>query len=127
MNHSWHDRALSAHIETLDQSACDHSAHTVRGAQGEPEYSYAIHVGGHLDSFWLDAYDQLTVTNLPDGTALLAGPLPDQAALYGVLARLQALCIPLLGIHRAVPPSADAVSLGAIDEEHRGAQASNSV
>ena len=34
---------------------------------------------------------------------MLAGPLPDQAALYGVLARIEALGLELLEVRRESP------------------------
>ncbi len=52
---------------------------------------YQIRVQGHLSADWSAWFDGLTITNEPKGEAVLTGPLPDQAALYGVLNRLQTL------------------------------------
>jgi hypothetical protein len=52
---------------------------------------YAITVQGHLDAHWSAWFDDLTITNGPNGEAVLAGPLRDQAALHGVLAKLRDL------------------------------------
>jgi hypothetical protein len=59
---------------------------------------YEIHVKGHLSGDWSDWFDGLTVTNLDGGEARICGPIPDQAALHGVLARLYALNLVLLGL-----------------------------
>jgi hypothetical protein len=52
---------------------------------------YHIPIQGHLDqrrSEWLTG---MTITNIDDGLAILAGPLADQTALYGVLMKLRDL------------------------------------
>lgn len=36
----------------------------------------------------------------PDGTTVRASPVPDQAALHGVLAEVRDLCLPLLSVTR---------------------------
>jgi hypothetical protein len=45
---------------------------------------------------WSTWFDSLTVTQADDGTTELAGPLADQAALFGLLARLRDLGATLL-------------------------------
>lgn len=69
-----------------------------------PEY-YEIRVRGQLDSSWSAWFGGLTVTPLANGETLLAGPLPDQAALHGILAKLRDLNLPILAVIR-VPGSA---------------------
>ena len=60
---------------------------------------YEIRVRGRLDGMLLDAFPDLSAQ--ADGTeTVLTGPLLDQAALYGVLAQLEALGLELLGLHR---------------------------
>ena len=61
---------------------------------------YRIHLQGHLDGAWADWLGPLTLRHRPDGTTELLGPLPDQAALYGLLAKLRDLGIPLLNVDR---------------------------
>lgn len=39
-------------------------------------------------------------TETRSGETVLSGPLPDQAALYGVLAQIEALGLELLGVTR---------------------------
>jgi hypothetical protein len=59
----------------------------------QPPAGYRIRIRGHLDPAWCDG---LTVAQADDGTTELAGPLVDQAALFGLLARLRDLGATLL-------------------------------
>ena len=61
---------------------------------------YQIRVQGHLDGDWSARFDGLAISNLTNGEMVLAGELPDQAALYGVLARVRDLGLPLLAVSR---------------------------
>ena len=58
---------------------------------------YSIRVKGHLDDRWSDWFG-LTVTNLDSGDAVLFGPVADQAALHGILARIRDLNITLISV-----------------------------
>ena len=62
--------------------------------------TYQILVGGHLDDRWADWFGGLTVQRQDDGTTLLMGPIVDQAALHGVIARIRDLALPLLSVQR---------------------------
>ena len=59
---------------------------------------YQITVKGHLDSQWSTWFDNMLITNEANGEAVLCGPLADQAALYGVLAKVRNLGLPLLAV-----------------------------
>jgi hypothetical protein len=59
---------------------------------------YQIRVKGHLDSHWSAWFDGMTITNQPNGEAVLVGPLVDQAALHGLLSRIRDLGLPLLAV-----------------------------
>lgn len=59
---------------------------------------YEIRVRGELGAGWSDWFAGLTCTGLPNGETLLAGPLPDQAALHGVLTRIRDLNMVLISI-----------------------------
>jgi hypothetical protein len=59
---------------------------------------YRIHVRGQLDDHWSDWLEGLAIQRQADGTTLLVGPVVDQAALYGVIARIRDLGLPLLAV-----------------------------
>jgi hypothetical protein len=63
---------------------------------------YRIRIRGHLDEAWSDWFDGLAITQGEDGTTTMAGPLVDQAALYGLLNRLRDLGATLLAVERMV-------------------------
>jgi hypothetical protein len=69
-------------------------------APGQPPAHYRIRIRGHLDPTWSAWFDSLTVTQADDGTTELVGPLADQAALFGLLARLRDLGATLLQVER---------------------------
>ena len=69
-------------------------------AVDRPAASYSVRIRGHLDPVWSTWFDSLTVTQADDGTTELAGPLADQAALFGLLARLRDLGATLLLVER---------------------------
>ena len=64
---------------------------------------YQITVKGHLDSQWSAWFDNMLITNEANGEAVLCGPLPDQSALYGVLAKMRNLGLPLLAVTTIAP------------------------
>jgi hypothetical protein len=59
---------------------------------------YHIRVKGHLASSWQPWFAPLQITNEASGTSVLAGPLPDQAALYGVLLKIDRLGLTLVSL-----------------------------
>ena len=62
-----------------------------------PEY-WEIKIEGHLDPRWSDWFEGLTLTHLKGDETLLAGNLPDQAALHGLLERIRDLNITLISV-----------------------------
>ena len=62
-----------------------------------PEY-YEIKIKGHLDPCWSDWFGGLNVTHLEGGETLLAGTLPDQTALHGLLERIRDLNLTLISV-----------------------------
>lgn len=61
---------------------------------------YQIRVRGALDSQWADWFDEMTVSPQANGDSLLTGPVRDQSALHGILAKIRDLGLPLLSITR---------------------------
>ena len=60
--------------------------------------NYQIRIRGHLDLSWQDWLAGLRIVHEPSGTTLLCGPLPDQAALFGVLLKISRLGLTLLSL-----------------------------
>jgi hypothetical protein len=63
-------------------------------------YFFEIRVDGHLSSRWSDWFEGLAVHADPNGGTTLSGCLADQAALYGVLAKIHALNLALVSVSR---------------------------
>jgi hypothetical protein len=63
------------------------------------ETIYEIHITGHLPEGWSDWFAGLEIRHLPGGETVLTGPLPDQAALIGLLTRIQAWNMKLLSVN----------------------------
>jgi hypothetical protein len=59
---------------------------------------YEIRVAGHLESETLEWYGDISISNQPDGDAILSGSIPDQAALMRVLLRLHDLGLTILSL-----------------------------
>jgi hypothetical protein len=62
-----------------------------------PEH-YEIKIKGHLNAGWSDWFAGLHLTYLEEDTTLLSGPLPDQAALHGLLERVRDLNLTLISV-----------------------------
>ncbi len=71
---------------------------------------YRIRIKGHLDLSWQSWFAGLQIEHEAAGTTVLSGFLPDQAALYGVLLKIQRLGLALLGIesNEMLPQASDA-------------------
>jgi hypothetical protein len=68
---------------------------------------YEIRLKGHLDTRWADQFAGLSFTHASDGTTILAGPVVDQAALYGLLRKVRDLGLPLVSVILIDPKPAD--------------------
>ena len=64
---------------------------------------YEIKVKGHLDQRWSEWFASLELTHLEDDETLLAGPLPDQAALHSLLERIRDLNLKLVSVNCGKP------------------------
>ncbi len=67
---------------------------------GEPGVRYRIVVSGELPSDWADWFGEFDVSHPTLETSLLDGKVTDQTALFGLLARLHDLNLPLLSVAR---------------------------
>ena len=61
---------------------------------------YEIRVRGVLGGGWSAWFDGLQVTSDERGQTTIAGPVPDQAALHGLLAKIRDLGLDLLAVRR---------------------------
>jgi hypothetical protein len=59
---------------------------------------YQVWVKEHLDTRWASRFDGFVISYRGDGTTLLVGSVPDQAALHGLLARVRDLGLTLLAV-----------------------------
>ena len=69
-----------------------------------PEY-YEIKIKGHLDPRWSHWFMGLELTQIERDGTLLSGPLPDQAALHGLLERIRDLNLTLISVTCVSPPA----------------------
>lgn len=65
----------------------------------KPE-TYQIIVNGFLDQKWSDWFDGFTITSRDENETLLVGPVSDQGALLGLLAKFRDLGITLLSVEK---------------------------
>ena len=68
---------------------------------------YEIRVEGHLGSRWAAWFDGLSITPVDDGTTVLRGAVPDQAALHGLLQTLRDVGIPLISLTPVEAPTTE--------------------
>jgi hypothetical protein len=60
---------------------------------------YQIRIKGHLSDQWAGWFEGLTITLEENGDTLLTGPVPDQAALFGLLRRVRDLGMQLISVN----------------------------
>ena len=67
-----------------------------------PHLTYQITIRGHLDDRWDDWFEDFTLTQTysdeDEAITELTGTVVDQAALYGMLARLRNLGVSLISV-----------------------------
>jgi hypothetical protein len=90
--------------------------HTSTEEHHEPG-CYEIRLKGHLDARWADQFEDISFTHTSDGTTILAGPVVDQAALYGLLRKVRDLGLPLVSVMQVDPKPANAPD-GDADTDH---------
>lgn len=59
---------------------------------------YQFRVKGYLDPQRSDWFDGLTINHNEQGESILCGSIIDQAALYGILAKIRDAGLPLLEV-----------------------------
>jgi hypothetical protein len=65
-----------------------------------------VRVQGELDPAWSTMLADLAVVVDPDGSTLVSGELPDQAAVLGLLASIRDLGLSLISVETAAIPTA---------------------
>lgn len=63
-------------------------------------HRYEICVEGHLTQRWAAWFEGMAIYNLPCGDTALRGTIVDQAALYGLLNKVQGLNLKLISVNR---------------------------
>ena len=58
-----------------------------------------VRIKGTLNKQWSEWFDGLTISHSGPGVTILAGLVRDQAALYGIIARLRDLGLELTLLH----------------------------
>jgi hypothetical protein len=80
----------------------EHSSH--------PKDIYQIIVSGHLDFKWKDWFDGFDIRHQANNETLMVGPVADQAALHGLLAKIRDLGLSLSSVIRLERQSDPTVS-----------------
>jgi hypothetical protein len=73
------------------------------GAAPEEPARYELRVQGVLEPRWSAWFEGLQVTSDQGGQTVIAGPVTDQAALHGLLAKIRDLGLPLVSVRRLDP------------------------
>ena len=60
---------------------------------------YQIRVKGHLDNTLAARFEDLKISNLESGDAVLSGHIQDQAALQGILSQISSLGLTLISVN----------------------------
>ncbi len=84
-------------------SVRDMTEHTTSRPDGEGTW-YRIRIQGRLDARWESWFDGMQLSCDGDGTTLVQGQVPDQAALHGLLARVRDMGLPLVSVVRGSAP-----------------------
>jgi hypothetical protein len=68
--------------------------------EGGHDMHVSICIKGHLNPSWQQGLEGLQIVHEENGTSRLVGVLKDQAALFGVLKRIDHLSLTLLSLER---------------------------
>ena len=69
---------------------------TALSTHGNGEGNFEIYIKGHLPDNWADWFEGLTIQQLDNGETVLSGTIIDQAALMGILNKINRLNLTLL-------------------------------
>ena len=58
-----------------------------------------IRIAGHLDPAWAEWLDGFTITHTEQNETILTGSVTDQAALYGLIAKLRDMGVKLISVN----------------------------
>mgnify|MGYP001821559862 FL=1 len=72
--------------------------------------TYQIIVSGHLDFKWKDWFDGFDISHQANNETLMVGPVADQAALHGLLAKIRDLGLSLSSVTRLEHQSGPTIS-----------------
>jgi len=86
------------------------------GREFDQQAIYQIKVKGYLDNKWSPWFDGFAITPQANDETMLTGPVADQAALHGLLAKIRDLGLPLVSVN-CVQPNAREVMGGKSDEQ----------
>jgi hypothetical protein len=70
-----------------------------KGSSGSGCCFMEIRVRGQLSDQWRDWFENLDIRLLKNGEMILSGAIPDQAALMGILEKLNRLNLTLLSVN----------------------------
>ena len=63
--------------------------------------TYQIEIKGHLAAHWTTWFTGFTLQQTAAGNTILVGPVPDQAALHGLLRKIHHLGLTLVAVNLA--------------------------
>ena len=79
---------------------------------------YRIRIQGRLGPRWATWFDGMQLSCDRDGTTLLQGRVPDQAALHGLLTKIRDMGLPLVSVVRGTSETPSRAA-GALDPPSR--------
>ena len=77
----------------------EHNSREEKGSCGSGCCFMEIRVRGQLGDQWSDWFENLDIKLLENGEMILSGAVPDQAALMGILNKLNRLNLTLLSVN----------------------------
>ena len=90
-------------MNTQDKSTLDKTPQGIEAPTAQSSRSlgelYEIRIRGHLNSSWSEYLEGLEMRWLDNGEMILFGPIVDQAALMGILIKLNRLNLTILSFN----------------------------